>query len=106
MEAAAMTTATMNAIAQDKYGSYDALQLRDIPQPTVGPDEVLVQVRAAGVDAGVWILMTGRPYLIRVMGFGMRRAKALVRGRDLARVVTAVRAAVPPFQTAALVYAR
>ncbi|MBO3744725.1 NAD(P)-dependent alcohol dehydrogenase [Streptosporangiaceae bacterium NEAU-GS5] len=94
----------MNAIAQDKYGSYDALRLREIARPEVGPGEVLVQVRAAGVDAGVWILMTGRPYLIRVMGFGMRRAKALVRGRDLAGVVTAVGAAVTRFKPGDEVY--
>jgi NADPH:quinone reductase-like Zn-dependent oxidoreductase len=49
-----------------------------------------VQVRAAGVDPGVWHLMTGRPYLVRALGFGLRRPKVAVRGRDVAGVVTAV----------------
>jgi NADPH:quinone reductase-like Zn-dependent oxidoreductase len=39
----------MKAIVQDRYGSADALELRDIDQPTIGADEVLVRVRAAGV---------------------------------------------------------
>jgi NADPH:quinone reductase-like Zn-dependent oxidoreductase len=77
----------MKAIVQDVYGSADVLELRDIDRPSIGDDEVLVEVRAAGVDPGVWILMTGRPYLMRAMGFGLRRPKVAVRGRDIAGVV-------------------
>jgi NADPH:quinone reductase-like Zn-dependent oxidoreductase len=83
----------MKAIVQDVYGPADVLELRDIDQPSIGPDEVLVQVRAAGVDPGVWIFMTGRPYLVRLAS-GLRRPKVRVRGRDLAGVVTAVGSAV------------
>jgi hypothetical protein len=46
-----------------------------------------MEVRAAGVDPGVWILMAGRPYHMRAMGFGLRRPKVAVRGRDIAGVV-------------------
>ncbi|MEU5939222.1 NAD(P)-dependent alcohol dehydrogenase [Micromonospora sp. NPDC047548] len=84
----------MKAIVQDVYGPADVLALRDIDRPSVGDDEVLVRVRAAGVDPGVWHLMTGRPYLVRAFGFGLRRPKAPVRGRDLAGVVEAVGARV------------
>jgi NADPH:quinone reductase-like Zn-dependent oxidoreductase len=77
----------MKAIVQDLYGSADVLELRDIDRPSIGDDEGLVEVRAAGVDPGVWILMTGRPYLMRAMGFGLRRPKVAVRGRDIAGVV-------------------
>ncbi len=80
----------MKAIVQDVYGPADVLELRDIDRPSVGDDEVLVRVRAAGVDPGVWHLMTGRPYLLRAVGFGLRRPKVPVRGRDLAGVVEAV----------------
>jgi NADPH:quinone reductase-like Zn-dependent oxidoreductase len=83
----------MKAIVQDVYGSADVLQLRDINRPAVGDGEVLVRVRAAGVDPGVWHLMTGRPYLVRAM-FGLRGPKVAVRGRDLAGVVEAVGAGV------------
>jgi len=71
----------MKAIVQDKYGSTDVLELREIDRPTIGPDDVLVRVRAAGVDPGVWHLMTGLPYLIRVMGYGLRAPKWRIRGR-------------------------
>ena len=74
----------MKAIAQDRYGSADVLKLEDIPAPVVGDDDVLVEVRAAGVDPGVWHLMTGLPYLVRVMGYGLRKPKFGVRGRDVA----------------------
>ena len=84
----------MKAIVQDGYGPADVLELRDIDRPSVGDDEVLVRVRAAGVDPGVWHLMTGRPYLLRAVGFGLRSPKVPVRGRDLAGVVEAVGARV------------
>jgi len=87
----------MKAIVQDGYGSADVLKLRDIDRPSIGDDEVLVQVRAAGVDPGVWHLMTGEPYLVRAMGFGLRKPKVPVRGRDVAGVVEAVGARVTRF---------
>jgi NADPH:quinone reductase-like Zn-dependent oxidoreductase len=88
----------MKAIVQDRYGSADVLELRDIDQPVPGDDEVLIQVRAAGVDPGVWHLMTGLPYLVRVMGYGLRRPKYGVRGRDVSGRVEAVGKNVTRFQ--------
>ena len=79
----------MKAIRQDVYGSADVLQLRDISQPSPGDGEVLVQVRAAGADPGVWHMMTGVPYLMRVIGFGFRGPKVPVRGLALSGVVVA-----------------
>jgi NADPH:quinone reductase-like Zn-dependent oxidoreductase len=80
----------MKAIVQDTYGSADVLELRDIDLPQVADDEVLVRVRAAGVDRGVWHLMTGLPYPIRIAGYGVRAPKNPVLGMDLAGVVEAV----------------
>ena len=88
---------TVKAIVQDTYGSADVLELRDIDRPVAGDGEVLVRVRAAGVDRGVWHLMAGRPYLTRLMGFGLRRPKQPVPGFDLAGVVEAVGASVTRF---------
>ena len=79
----------MKAIVQDVYGPADVLKLRDIDQPAPARREVLVQVRAAGADPGVWHLMTGVPYVMRVVGFGLRRPKVPVRGLALAGVVVA-----------------
>ena len=88
----------MKAIVQDKYGSPDVLKLRDIDMPVAGDNELLVRVRAAGVDPGVWHLMTGLPYLIRIMGYGLRAPKSRVPGTDVAGRVEAVGAKVTRFQ--------
>src|SRR6266498_4637075 len=90
--------ATMKAIVQDTYGTPDVLELRDIDKPVVGDDDLLVRVHAAGVDAGVWHLMTGLPYLMRIMGFGLRAPKARVRGRAVAGRVEAAGGAVTQFR--------
>jgi NADPH:quinone reductase-like Zn-dependent oxidoreductase len=80
----------MKAIVRDAYGSADVLELRDIDRPVVGNDEVLLRVRAAGVDQGVWHVMAGLPYPIRLAGFGLRAPKNPVVGADVAGVVQAV----------------
>lgn len=87
----------MKAIVQDTYGSADVLALRDIEDPLVGDGEVLVRVEAAGVDPGVWHLMTGLPYLVR-LGYGLRKPKHRVRGRDVAGRVEAIGTNVTQFQ--------
>ncbi|MBA2581633.1 MAG: NAD(P)-dependent alcohol dehydrogenase, partial [Thermoleophilaceae bacterium] len=61
-----------------------------IDKPEIGADEVLVRVHAAGVDRGVWHLMTGLPYPIRIAGYGLRAPKTGVRGREVAGNVEAV----------------
>jgi NADPH:quinone reductase-like Zn-dependent oxidoreductase len=80
---------SMKAIVQDRYGSADALKLEDIGVPAPGDDDVLVRIHAAGVDPGVWHLVTGLPYLVRLIGYGYRPRKAPVRGMDLAGRVEA-----------------
>jgi NADPH:quinone reductase-like Zn-dependent oxidoreductase len=80
----------MKAIVQDVYGSADVLELRDIAKPGPGNGQVLIRVRAAGVDQGVWHLMTGLPYLVRLFGYGLKNPKVPVRGREVAGVVEAV----------------
>ena len=93
----------MKAIAQDKYGPADVLQLREVGRPAAGDGEVLVQVRAAGVDPGVWICMTGRPYAARA-AFGLTRPRVATRGRALAGVVAAAGAGVTRFAPGDEVY--
>lgn len=80
----------MKAVAQDIYGSADVLEFRDVVKPVPGEDEVLIRVRAAGVDQGVWHLMTGLPYLTRAVGFGLRAPKTGIRGREVAGEVEAI----------------
>ena len=88
----------MKAITQDRYGSSDVLRLDEVATPAPGADEVLVRVHAAGVGPEVWHIMTGRPYLVRLIGFGVRAPKQRVPGRDFAGTVDAVGSAVTEFQ--------
>jgi NADPH:quinone reductase-like Zn-dependent oxidoreductase len=86
----------MQAVLQDRYGPADVLRVEQIARPQVAPGEVQLRVRAAGLDRGVWHLMVGRPYLLRLV-FGLRGPKLRVRGREVAGVVTAVGSGVTSF---------
>jgi NADPH:quinone reductase-like Zn-dependent oxidoreductase len=88
----------MRAMVQDTYGPADAAGLRDIGRPEAGEEQVLVRVRAAGVDRGVWHLMTGLPYPVRLAGYGIRAPKTPIPGMDLAGVVEAAGKNVTRFQ--------
>ena len=89
---------TMKAMVRDAYGSPDVLELRDVGRPGIGDDGVLVRVRAAGLDRGVWHIMAGLPYPIRLAGFGLRAPKNPVIGSDVAGVVEAVGGEVSRFK--------
>jgi NADPH:quinone reductase-like Zn-dependent oxidoreductase len=93
----------MKAIVQDRYGCADVLRLREIEPPVPGPGRVLVEVHAAGVDPGVWHLMTGRPYLVR-LGSGLGRPRRAVLGMDLAGTVAAVGSGATGFAIGDAVY--
>jgi NADPH:quinone reductase-like Zn-dependent oxidoreductase len=82
----------MKAIVQDTYGSTDVLEFRDIDQPVPKGNEVLVRVHAAGLHRGDWHVMTGLPYLIRIVvpTLGLRKPKVPIRGMDVAGRVEAV----------------
>jgi len=87
--------ATMTAVVQDEYGeAKDVLSIAEIDRPRIGDDEVLLRVHAAGVDRGVWHIMAGLPYPIRLAGYGFRAPKTRVRGREVAGLVEAVGAGV------------
>jgi NADPH:quinone reductase-like Zn-dependent oxidoreductase len=80
----------MRAIVRDRYGSADVLRVGEVELPGLAPDEVLVRVRAAGIDRGAWHVMTGLPYLIRLAGYGLRRPRVAGLGSEMAGVVEAV----------------
>ncbi|MFC4608379.1 NAD(P)-dependent alcohol dehydrogenase [Streptomyces maoxianensis] len=88
----------MKAIVRETYGPPEGLELKEIDKPVAGDDDVLVRVHAAGVDQGVWHLVTGKPYLLRILGFGLRRPKNRVPGLDVAGRVEAVGRNVTRFQ--------
>ena len=80
----------MKAIVQDRYGSPDVLEFRDVEPPAASGDEVLVRVHAASVNAYDWHVMRGDPYLARLTGIGLTGPGRRIRGRDFAGTVEAV----------------
>ncbi|MFI6444183.1 NAD(P)-dependent alcohol dehydrogenase [Kitasatospora sp. NPDC050543] len=94
----------MKAIVHDVYGPPSVLRLEEIDRPVPGDGQVLVRVRAAGVDPGVWHLTAGEPYLIRAAGFGLRAPKVRTRGMDVAGYVEAVGPGVTGFRPGDEVY--
>ena len=82
----------MKAIFQDEYGIGDVLKFQNVDKPEIADDEVLIHVHAAGVDRGVWHMMTGLPYFLRLIipDLGLRAPKNPVPGSDVAGVVEAV----------------
>jgi NADPH:quinone reductase-like Zn-dependent oxidoreductase len=81
--------ATMRAAVQHRYGPPSVLESSDVGIPWPGRGDVLVQVGAASVHPGDYFVMTGEPYVVRLV-FGLRRPRHGIPGRDLAGVVAAV----------------
>jgi NADPH:quinone reductase-like Zn-dependent oxidoreductase len=86
----------MRAIVQDEYGQPDVLRLTDVAKPEVGDDDVLVRVHAAGVNPADWHMVTGTPYLVRMVA-GVRTPKTQIPGADLAGRVEAVGSSITEF---------
>jgi NADPH:quinone reductase-like Zn-dependent oxidoreductase len=88
----------MKAIVQTEYGApNDVLNLEEIEKPIVGDDDVLVEVRAAGIHIGDWLVGNGLPYMIR-LGYGLTKPKNSVPGMEFAGVVETVGKDVDHFQ--------
>lgn len=94
----------MKAIVQHGYGTPAVLRLQDVEVPQIGPDEVLIRVRAAALNHSDWLLLTGVPYAVR-LAFGLRTPRNAVPGRDVAGHVEAVGANVTRFGSGDEVYA-
>src|SRR5215218_437248 len=79
----------MKAIVQDRYGSPNVLQCKDIDKRVVSDDEVLVRAHAAAVNIGDWHLLRGVPYVMRAV-VGLRAPKREIPGTDVAGRVGSV----------------
>ena len=80
---------TMRAATIDRYGSPDVITIEEIERPQCGPDEVLIEVRAASVNPYDWHMMTGTPLLARLQ-MGWRTPKSKRLGIDVAGVILEV----------------
>jgi len=87
----------MKAIVRDRYGSPDVLELEEIDKPAVKGDQVLVRVRAAGVNTADVDYLRGQPYIAR-LGTGLSKPKNTVLGLDVAGRVEVVGENVTQFQ--------
>ena len=89
----------MRAVVRTSYGTpHDVVRCDDIDVPGIKAGEVLLDVRAAGVDRGLLHLATGLPYPLRLAGYGVRAPKNPVLGREVAGTVVAVGEAVTEFE--------
>lgn len=81
----------MKAVVQVRYGApAEVLSLQEIDLPSIGEEGVRVRVRAASVHADIWHVVTGKPYVLRLMGAGLSRPKDRVPGTDMAGMVESV----------------
>src|SRR5688572_9451306 len=96
-------TTTMQAATHEEYGSAEVVRVGQTVRPVPGPGEVLLRVRAAGLDRGVWHTMTGMPYAGR-LAFGLRRPKNPVLGLDVAGTVVGLGPGVTRFAAGDEVY--
>lgn len=96
--------ATMKAIVATQYGSADVLQIQEIAKPAPKDNEVLVEVRAVSVNAGDMHLLNGKPFVMRLMGFGFFKPKNPILGSAIAGRVEAVGSSVKQFRPGDVVF--
>lgn len=80
---------SMQAATYARYGSPDAVEVRDVERPTPTGDEILVRVRVASVNRADLDVIEPRPAFLRLM-LGLRRPSNPRLGIDVAGVVEAV----------------
>jgi NADPH:quinone reductase-like Zn-dependent oxidoreductase len=87
----------MKALIQTGYGSPDVLELREIDKPSIKkPDDVLVRVHAAALNAGDVFMMRGSPWVVKFT-VGFPRPKDHIPGWDMAGTVESVGKSVTRF---------
>jgi NADPH:quinone reductase-like Zn-dependent oxidoreductase len=89
----------MKALILKRYGGADALEFTEVPRPTIKPDEILVQVYAAGLNPIDYMIPKGdfKP----LMPFKL----PATMGSDLAGIVLEVGSSVRRFKVGDAVYA-
>ena len=85
-EPATATAQTTSAVGQDAHGSADVLHLTQITRPGIAHNEVLLRASMPLASTDTWHLMTGRPYLLRLVS-GFAKPKRRVSGLDVAGTV-------------------
>jgi NADPH:quinone reductase-like Zn-dependent oxidoreductase len=76
----------MKAIVRRRYGKADVLELASLPKPVPSGNEVLIRVRAAGLNPFDWHMMRGTPWFLRLFT-GLRKPKNMRLGVDVAGTI-------------------
>ena len=93
----------MKAIVQNDYGSTNVLKLKEVENPVVKENDVLVRVHAAALNAGDVFSMRGSPWLAR-FSVGFPKPKNYILGWDMAGHVREVGNKVTQFKPGDEVY--
>jgi NADPH:quinone reductase-like Zn-dependent oxidoreductase len=93
----------MKAVIRSEYGDTEVLRITRLERPVPQANEVLIRVKAAGLDRGQWHLMTGRPFAMR-LATGLTQPRQQVLGMDVSGVVEAVGAEVTRFKVGDAVF--
>ncbi len=88
----------MKAIVYTKYGPPDVLKLEEVEKPVPSDDDVLVEVHAASINYSNVAFVSGKPFIVRLMGSGLLKPKYKILGSDIAGRVEAVGGNVKQFQ--------
>ena len=89
----------MKAIVGAKYGPPDLLRFEDLDKPVPKDDEVLIEVRAASINKADYILIRGKPFIVRLFGGGLLRPKDRIPGADVSGRIEALGKSVTRFKT-------
>lgn len=93
----------MKAIVLTRYGSSEGLKLQEVPNPAPKEKEILIKIHATAVNDYDWAIMTGKPYLYRLL-FGILKPKFPIPGMELAGKVKGIGAGVTTFKIGDSVY--
>ena len=95
----------MKGMVFDTYGPPEVLELRDIDKPVPRGDQVLVRIRAGGLNPADWHFMRGHPYFVRLLTGLRKPRKTTIIGSDMAGQVEAVGSNVTRFHPGDEVFA-
>jgi len=90
----------MRAVVYTQYGSFDVLQLKEVPTPTPKDREVLVKIHATTVTTASLANVSGKPLLARIVSpdLGLTRPKVPILGVELSGEITVIGSDVARFK--------
>ena len=85
----------MKAMVRHRYGSPEVLELKDVPKPTPGDNDILIRIKAVSLNPLDWHYMRGTPFFFRFAS-GFPKPKHTIIGADMSGVIEAIGKNVQP----------